>query len=83
MQALAFTGWSTPALAAELNTSQYQAWSLTRRERVTRETRERVVALFAAKWDKTPPGGRNVRTMNRARQLGWFGPLSWDDLDEP
>lgn len=83
LEALAFSGWSTIKIAAALGTTQGQVWGIGQKEFVTQETADRVKALFAAAWDKTPPGGASTRTINLARKKGFAPALAWDDIDDP
>lgn len=85
MQALAFMGWPTTVLCDLLGTTQAQTHKLLRNERVSIPTAERVRAVYDQVWNVEPPGGARVYTMNRARSLGWVGPLAWDDdtIDDP
>lgn len=81
IQALMYMGWPTTVIAKELGTTQGQAWSLSRKKRVTAATRRQVMRLYDRVWDQVPPGGRRTYSMGRARRLGWVGPLAWDDID--
>lgn len=84
LRALAYMGWSSALLAAELDTRDTHVRQLQMAERCSKDTRERVKVVYDRLWNKVPPGGPRAYTANMARRKGWVGPLSWDDdlIDE-
>lgn len=82
LQALAFMGWSSSAVAAELGTRDTHVRKLWRvRTTIEKGTALRVADMYARVWDQLPPGGRKKYTANMARREGWVGPMHWDDID--
>lgn len=91
LQALMWLGWSGAELLRRLGGNDGYMWRLLTFDRVTAGMRARVAALYDQLWD-TPPTPRNglhraaiEKTRRRARELGWVGPLAWDDdaIDDP
>jgi hypothetical protein len=87
IQALVMQGWSTARQSQYLGVDLTSVQKYLRKRTIQRRTHDRVVAMFAELWDKTPPldtpGDRNsyVQAIRYAARRGWVGPLAWDDID--
>ena len=81
LQALAFMGWPSQLIAAEVGTSPSHVRKLARCESLSPSSAKRVAAAYARIWAAEPSGGRRKYVANMARREGWVGPMAWDDID--
>jgi hypothetical protein len=81
IRALMRMGWTATQIAAHVGGSKQNIIQMTDGPWVYPATARRVAAVYDRLWDKEPPGGRSVHTVNRAIRKGWAGPLHWDDID--
>ncbi len=80
IQALAALGWPQKTLAARIGEREKHVSQFMRRERITADKARRVKAVFA---ELCMTEGPSDQCRKRARALGWFPPLAWDDIDNP
>lgn len=87
LEALAFMGWSLRSLERIGGFGDgYLSNTMRTGPLVHESTAKRVSQVYDRLWDKAPPTETNyigavTRTRLLARQRGWVGPLSWDDID--
>jgi hypothetical protein len=91
LQALVALGWSLPRLE---EAGGFRPWALRdvmKKRRVTRETAERVDALYREYRDRLPAPATTfekqsvARSLTTAKRNGWLPPKAWDDdnIDDP
>lgn len=88
LEALAYMGWSIRLIERLGGFGDGFLSDVMRNADLIHEgTAQRISALYDDLWNKPPPTGtsfeRGVYTRTRiyARDQGWLGPLSWDDID--
>jgi hypothetical protein len=91
LQALVALGWSLPRLE---EAGGFRPWALRdvmKKRRVTRETAERIDALYREYRDRLPAPTTTfekqsiARSLTTAKRNGWLPPKAWDDdnIDDP
>lgn len=86
IRALQAIGWRITDIAEALDLGVHRGvcaplWQLMNREHTTRNTAERVNALYE-QWSMTP-GPAFVRNRGMSERKGYLPPLAWDDIDDP
>lgn len=85
LRALVAIGYGQPGLAQRLGIS-VQSLSLIllgHQKSVDARLRSAVADLFVDTWSHPINGPSGERSRTIARAHGWFGPLAWDDIDDP
>ncbi len=85
LRALVSIGYSEEALASRLGVELERITLITRSSEVTHEppTSEEVRRLFSTLWTQPVTGPDGDASRELAQQMGWVGPLAWDDIDDP
>lgn len=82
VQALAVLGYPTYVVADSIGMAHATLKHIVagRREKVGRPTARKVAELYS-RWMTRPGPSETARRMAASR--GWYGPLAWDDIDNP